>query len=70
MISRKKPRKYELLIDLFGSRKGSICKSDKDCLYLPTSSVKFTKGKTVIWWNVKVPIDVVEDFDEYFKEIK
>jgi len=60
---------FELLVDMFGSRKGTICKTDNDYLYLPTSSVKYTQGKKVIWWKVRVPVDVVDDFNEYFKKI-
>jgi hypothetical protein len=62
--------RYISKIDMFGVKAGSICECDGRELFLPTNIVKFIRGRQVVYYTVKVPIEVVECFDEYFEKIK
>lgn len=62
--------KWRTRVEMFGRKSGEECSCDGREVYVPTNTVKFTRGKRVIWWMVKVPVEVAECNDELFEKIE
>lgn len=68
-MGAKKSGRWRTLVEMWGREAGEECYSDGRDVYVPTNIVKFTQGRKIVWWTIKVPVEVAECYDDMFEKV-